>query len=262
MRILIACFVALVASLRAADSAPSDARHHPRALRAERSKRVSGDQAAPTPTGGGGGGAVDDASASFHDGSTTLEKIHDGLVSAVATTSTAQPKIPDSSLPNVATRPPTTEVVRSAQRFAALVVILEGLHELLDPLRSGNGDSYPAGGLLLLPHERDCWLHRDGRNCTCPVSGALHLEKLLADMPRVLRFHVRGWFVDVERRGRWVLRRRRPVRQRIVNRRPGAELGRARDGVEWLAAHWALRDARGELVEPWLVAPGLDRLAA
>jgi hypothetical protein len=143
-----------------------------------------------------------------------------------------------------------------------LVVILEGLRELLDPVRSGDGDTYRAGGLLLLPHAEGCWFHRNGRSCTCPVSGALEAERLLERMPRYYARHVRGWFVDVERRGRWVWRKRRLVRERVVDRRPGSELGPARAGTEWMARHWGLRDARGELVEPWLVAPGLDVSAA
>jgi len=55
---------------------------------------------------------------------------------------------------------------------------------------------------------------------------------------------------------------RRPaalVYHRSIERDPRADRGRALDGVAWLAASWDLRDLRGELVEPWLVAPGLDR---
>jgi len=174
--------------------------------------------------------------------------------------STPQPKIPKGLSSVQATLP--SDPVRAARRFAALVVILEGLRELLDPLRSGEGNGAARGGLLLLPHEQGCWFHRDGRSCTCPVSGALEAERLLERMPRFYAGQVRGWFVDVERRGRWVWRKRRLVRERVVSRRPGSDLGPARAGVEWMARHWGLRDARGELVEPWLVAPGVDRLPA
>jgi len=197
---------------------------------------------------GGGGGDGQSRPRIANAGSTPQAKPQDGLYSRQAT-ARSSPSLP-------------TDPVRAARRFAALVVILEGLREVVDPLRSGNGDGYPSGGVLLLPHEQACWFHRDGRSCTCPVSGALEAERLLERMPRFYAAQVRGWFVDVERRGRWVWRKRKLVRERVVTRRPGSELGPARAGVEWMARHWGLRDARGELVEPWLVAPGFDRSLA
>jgi hypothetical protein len=202
-----------------------------------------GDGSEPGERAGGDGGAGETRPRVANAGSTPLRKN------------------PGSPYSDLATATLPSDPVRAARRFAALVVILEGLRELLDPLRSGDGDTYRAGGLLLLPHAQGCWFHRDGRTCTCPLSGALEAERLLDRMPRFYARQVRGWFVDVERRGRWVWRKRKLVRERVVARRPGSELGPARAGVEWMARHWGLRDARGELVEPWLVAPGVDRAA-
>jgi len=205
------------------------------------------DGSEPSGIGGRDGGGGRTRAVRPDAGSTPLRKNQDQLYSSRATAARSSPSLP-------------TDPARAARRFAALVVILEGLRELLDPLRSGEGNGVARGGVLLLPHERGCWFHRDGRSCTCPVSGALEAERLLERMPRFYAGQVRGWFVDVERRGRWVWRKRRLVRERVIARRPGAELGPARAGVEWMARHWGLRDARGELVEPWLVAPGVDRL--
>jgi len=169
------------------------------------------------------------------------------------------PKLQEALSPIVATR-----------RLAALILLLEGLHELRDTLRSGDGDNRGASGLLLRPHEPSCRIHRDGRTCSCVQSGVDELERLLGLMRREepwLRWHVVAWFVDARRHGRWEPRpraqRKRPwspyVYRRLVDRNPAASRERALEGVAWLAERWRLRDVRGELVEPWLVAPGVDR---
>lgn len=155
-----------------------------------------------------------------------------------------------------------------ARRVAALVLLLEGFHELRDSLRGGDGDTFRDGGLLLAPHESDCRLLRRGSECTCVLSGVAELERLLQRMrfeqPR-LRFHVVAYFVDAEQRGRWEprkARRRRPWQpyayRRFVVRDARADKALAVEGVGWLAERWDLRDVRGELVNPWLVAPGVD----
>jgi hypothetical protein len=101
------------------------------------------------------------------------------------------------------------------------------------------------------------------------LAAAGELERLLAEMrgpePR-LRRQVLAWFVEVERRGRWERRRRGDKRRRFsplvyrrfVVRRPYADRALAMEGVGWLAERWALRDLRGELVEPYLLAAGVD----
>src|SRR4029077_10404889 len=149
--------------------------------------------------------------------STPLRKTKDGSYAGQATAAPLR-KNPERLSSVQATLP--SDPAQAARRFVALVVILEGLRELLDPLRSGEGNGVARGGLLLLPHAEGCWFHRDGRNCTCPVSGALEAERLLERMPRFYAGQVRGWFVDVERRGSWVWRKRRLVRERVVARRP------------------------------------------
>jgi hypothetical protein len=153
---------------------------------------------------------------------------------------------------------------RLARRSAAIVSLLSSLHELRDPLRSGNGDTYGPGGLLLAAHEDGCLLRRRGAACTCVLSAVAELERLLAlmreDEPR-LRWHVRAFFVDPVRRGRWELRRPRRRRlpplvyRRFLERDPRADGGLANEGVAWLSGRWNLRDLRGELVEPWLLRP-------
>jgi hypothetical protein len=154
--------------------------------------------------------------------------------------------------------------------MAALVVLLEALHDLRDPLRAGDGDTYPAGGMLLAAHEPTCRLHRDGRHCTCVLSAAAELERLLALMRTerpMERWHLLAFFVDAKPRGRWELRPPRRgkrhlsplVHRRWLERDPKADRRLAMDGVAWLAERWQLRDLRGELVEPHLLAPGLDR---
>ena len=160
----------------------------------------------------------------------------------------------------------------TARRLAALIVLLEGLHELRDPRHAGDGDSYRSPGLLLRSHEPGCLLYRTGTVCSCVQSAVSELERLLAlmrsDEPQ-MRFHLVAWFVDADRRGRWERRprprRRRPwspqVYRRWVERNPRADRRQALAGVRWLAERWALRDVRGELVEPWLLAPGLDSRA-
>jgi hypothetical protein len=155
----------------------------------------------------------------------------------------------------------------TARRFAALVLLLEAFHELRGSLRSGDGDAYRGGGVLLADHEPGCALLRRGRVCSCVQSAVAECERLLAEMrwaePR-LRFHLVAWFVDAERKGRWERRtgRRRRlsplVYRRIVVRDPRAERELAIAGVAWLAERWNLRDVRDELVEPWLVGPGVD----
>src|SRR5215831_20445261 len=202
---------------------------------------------------GGGRGAGGDASSSRDAGPPQPPKLH-----AVSFSPSATP-LPEGVGPQLV-----------ARRMAALILLLEGLHELRDTLRSGDGDSRGASGLLLRPHEPTCRIHRDGRTCTCVQSGVDELERLLGLMRRAdpwLRWHVVAWFVDARRHGRWEPRprakRKRPwspyVYRRLVERAPGASRERALEGVAWLAERWALRDARGELVEPWLVAPGLDK---
>jgi hypothetical protein len=49
------------------------------------------------------------------------------------------------------------------------------------------------------------------------------------------------------------------VHRRWLERDPKADRRLAMDGVAWLAERWQLRDLRGELVEPHLLAPGLDK---
>jgi len=160
--------------------------------------------------------------------------------------------------------------VLAAGRVAALVNLLEAFHELRDSLRAGDSDTFREGGLLLASHEGRCQLLRRGSACTCVLSGVAELERLLARMrseePR-LRWHVVAYFVDVERRGRWERRRTGPrrlrrlsplVRRSLLVRDPRADRELALTGVRWLAERWDLRDVRGELVNPWLVAPGLD----
>jgi len=193
---------------------------------------------------GGGGGARRDATSSRDAGPAP------------------QPELHDVSLP-------VLETQRLCRRQAALILLLEGLHELRDGLRSGDGDGYRGPGLLLRAHEPGCRIHRDGRMCTCVQAAVAELERLLVQMRRQaprLRFHLVAWFVDADRRGRWEPRprakRRRPwqpfVYRRWVERNPRAERELALAGVVWLAERWRLRDARGELVEPWLLVPGLD----
>jgi len=164
--------------------------------------------------------------------------------------------------------PFSPETTRFYRRVAALILLLEGLVDWRSTLRAGDGDSYRDGALLLFEHESHCLLLRHGRRCSCVQSGLDETERLLAVMRRQRpfeRWHVRAWFVDAEWRGRWVERPRkgrRPaalVYRREVLRDPRADRGRALDGVAWLASAWNLRDLRDELVEPWLVAPGLDR---
>jgi len=173
--------------------------------------------------------------------------------------SPTQPELPAPLSPILATH-----------RQAALIVLLESLHELRDPIRRGDGDSYPAGGMLLAAHEPTCRLHRDGRHCSCVQSAVAELERLLtrmrSDEPR-LRWHLLAFFVDARPRGRWELRPPRRgkrhlsplVRRCWLERDPKADKRLAMDGVAWLAEHWNLRDLRGELVEPHLLAPGLDK---
>jgi hypothetical protein len=163
---------------------------------------------------------------------------------------------------------PATPVV-VARRVAALVNLLESLHELRDSRARGDGDGYRDAGLLLTAHEPSCWLHRDGRTCTCVQSGVAEIERLLAEMRRRephLRWHVMSYFVDARSRGRWEPRRPRRKRhyapfvyRRWVERSPAASREQAMLGVAWLAERWNLRDVRGELVEPWLVSPGFDK---
>jgi hypothetical protein len=82
-----------------------------------------------------------------------------------------------------------------------------------------------------------------------------------------LRWHVLAFLVDARPRGRWELRPPRRgkrhlsplVHRRWLERDPNADRRLAMDGVHWLAEHWQLRDLRGELVEPHLLAPGLDK---
>jgi len=157
----------------------------------------------------------------------------------------------------------------AARRVAALVNLLESLHELRDPVRAGGGDTYRAGGLLLGPHEGDCKLFGREAVCTCVLSAVDELLRLLRSMrslePR-LRWHVVAFFVDAEHVGRWEVRPRRKRRRasplvyrRSVRRDARADRALALEGVEWIARRWNLRDLRGELVEPWLLAPGVDR---
>jgi len=154
--------------------------------------------------------------------------------------------------------------------LAKAVEINEAWRVLRDPIRRGDGDSYPAGGMLLAAHEPTCRLHRDGRHCSCVQSAVAELERLLtrmrSDEPR-LRWHLLAFFVDARPRGRWELRPPRRgkrhlsplVRRCWLERDPKADKRLAMDGVAWLAEHWNLRDLRGELVEPHLLAPGLDK---
>ena len=193
--------------------------------------------------GGGGAGAVGFDIPGFFRGGSTL------------------PEPPEVLLPT-----------QKARRVASLVNLLEAFHELRDSRGRGDGDSYAASGLLLRSHGPECFLHRDGRTCTCVQSGIAELERLLGRMrceqPR-LRFHVVAWFVDAQHRGRWEprprARRKRPwspfVYRRFVVRDSRAERHLALEGVGWLAERWALRDLRGEVVEPHLVSPGVDREA-
>ena len=192
--------------------------------------------------GGGGAGAVGFDIADFLRGGSTL------------------PKPPGVLLP-----------IEKARRVASLVCLLEQFHELRDTLRAGDGDTYRDGGLLLAAHEPVCALLRRGRRCTCVLSGIAELERLLEwmrlEQPR-LRFHVVAFFVDVERRGRWERRRTGPkrlrrlspfVHRRVLVRDPRAEKHLAVEGVGWLAERWDLRDARNELVNPWLLGMGFDK---
>jgi len=193
---------------------------------------------------GGGGGAAAIERESVEAGPPPLRELRDGAFSPDAT--------------------------RFYRRVAALILLLEGLVDWRSTPRAGDGDSYRDGALLLFEHEHHCLLLRRGRRCSCVQSGLDETERLLAVMRAhrpFERWHVRAWFVDAEWRGRWVERPRkgrRPaalVYRREVLRDPRADKGRAMDGVAWLASAWGLRDLRGELVEPWLVAPGLDRVA-
>jgi len=158
--------------------------------------------------------------------------------------------------------------VREGRRLAAVILLLQNLREWRDPHRRGDGDSYKDGHLLLLPHEPHCRWLRFGEGCDCVQAALAELERLLAclkaDEPR-LHFHVRAWFVDTSERGRWEWRKRRGRRpagfvyRRWVDRDPRADRGLALLAAGKLADSWGLRDARGELVEPWLVAPGVDK---
>jgi hypothetical protein len=124
--------------------------------------------------------------------------------------------------------------------------------------------------MLLAAHEPGCRLRRGGRRCTCVLSAVAELERLLAAMrterPRE-RWHLLAFFVDAKSRSRWELRPPRKgrrhlsplVHRRWLERDPKADRRLAMDGVAWLAGRWDLRDLRGELVEPHLLAPGLDK---
>jgi len=160
------------------------------------------------------------------------------------------------------------QLVRADRRLAALVVLLQGFDDLRDSSGRGDGDTYRGGGLLLRDHERHCLLLQRGSRCSCVHSGLDELERLLGlmrlDEPR-LRWHVVAFFVDARERGRWEWRKRKGRRhagfvyRRWLERDPRANRELAVAGARWLAGRWGLRDLRGELVEPWLVAPGLDR---
>jgi hypothetical protein len=168
-----------------------------------------------------------------------------------------QPKLRDGLL-----SPPPT------RRLAAVRVLLERLHDF-DPLRSGDGDTFRAGALLLAPHEPACQLGRSGTRCTCVLSALAELERLLLLMrvQRPKQFgHLHARYI-----ARTQVLRDLPVRRRnkrgktvrvfercLVDLYPAwvrAEV--VRRGVACLAASWDLRDLRGELVEPWLFE-GLD----
>jgi hypothetical protein len=163
----------------------------------------------------------------------------------------------------------TPATATHTRRVAALVNLLEALHELRDPRHAGDGDTPREGGLLLAAHEPGCLLHRRGSRCTCVQSAVAELERLLAVMRRARpreRWHLVAFFVDAGRRGRWEPRPRRKGRRHLspfvyrrwLERDPRADKDLAMVGVEWLADNWDLRDVRGELVEPWLLSPGFD----
>src|SRR4029077_4208623 len=98
------------------------------------------DGSEPGETAGGWRGAGQTRSRDVGAGSTPLPKNPERLSSVQAT-----PVSLSSVLETGWLSPLPSDPVRAARREAALVVILEGLRECLEPLRSGNGDGYPSG---------------------------------------------------------------------------------------------------------------------
>lgn len=152
-----------------------------------------------------------------------------------------------------------------------IVRILTDLHELSDPLRSGQG--FGSGGIPLMPHAKGCSIIR----CSCPRQSVVEVERLLALMRNqakqqavegipvgTLRWHVVAWYVEARRvvtfeqvprkkghktlvpAGQDILRDRKtgetiPARQvERWTRHPDARKDRADLGVRWMAERWAL----------------------
>lgn len=151
-----------------------------------------------------------------------------------------------------------------------IVRILTDLHELTDPLRSGQG--FGSGGIPLMPHAKGCPVIR----CNCQMRSVTEVERLLALMRNQakqqavdgisvgrLRWHVIAWYVDARRvttfeqiprkKGQKTLV---PAGQDILRDTSGATLpvrpverwtrhrdarkDRADLGVRWMAQRWAL----------------------
>jgi hypothetical protein len=66
-------------------------------------------------------------------------------------------------------------------RTDVIVQLLERMHELLDPVRAGNGDGQT--GMLLMPHSPDCAVTRSSPpRCSCALRSLVELERLLRVM--------------------------------------------------------------------------------
>lgn len=161
-------------------------------------------------------------------------------------------------------------------REQAVERLLRHYPDLSDPLTSGNG--YGNGGVLKMPHEPACQIHRSHPpRCTCSFGSVVELERLLRLMRsdrhramlslydtageplrervsvRACWWHVNAWYLTV----RWVMlepalqrgRRKQPVRLqvdsvgaplpiRVPRREPGVREDIAARGVGWLAVEW------------------------